>query len=182
MTIYQPAEDTYLMQRVLKEYLQDKPKSIKILDMGSGLGIQAQTCKDLGFNNLLTTDINPEVINLLKEKSFKSIQSDLFSNIKEKFNLIIFNPPYLPFDEKEPEDSQLQTTGGKKGYEIIVRFLSEVREHLSNKGVVLLLFSSLSEPKIILRETERFNYKVKLLGKEKLFFEELFVYLITTNS
>ena len=60
---------------------KSKDKSISILDMGSGTGIQAQTCKDLGFQNIITVDINPEAITHLKEQGFKAIKSNLFSNI-----------------------------------------------------------------------------------------------------
>ena len=49
MHIYQPAEDSYLLQETLKQYLKSKSKNIKILDMGSGTGIQAKTARDLGF-------------------------------------------------------------------------------------------------------------------------------------
>ena len=184
-TIYNPREDSYLMQEELIKLLKSVPnKKIKILDIGSGSGIQALTCRKLGFENILTADINQEAIKHLKKLGFKSIKSDLFSNIKknQRFNLIIFNPPYLPEDKREPKDSQIRTTAGKKGYEIIIKFLKEAKPHLLNDGFILLLFSSLSKPKIILREAERFNYKVELLDKKKLFFEELSVCLITTNS
>ena len=178
MTIYQPAEDSYLMQDVLKDYLKGKSKSIKILDMGSGNGILAESCRDSGFKDVLAVDVNEEAVKFLKERGFKSIKSDLFSEVKGKFDLIIFNPPYLPFDVREPEDSQIQTTGGKEGYEIIVRFLLGMDKNLLEKGVLLLLFSSLSNPDVILKEAKRLGYDVKLLGKKKLFFEELFVYRI----
>ena len=64
--IYQPAEDSYLLSNTIKKYLKknkyNKDKSISILDMGSGSGIQAQTCKQLGFTNILTIDINLNII------------------------------------------------------------------------------------------------------------------------
>ena len=183
-TIYQPSEDSYLLQKTLTNYLTNKPKNIKILDMGSGSGIQAQTCKDLGFKNITTADINPEVINHLKKQKLNPIQSNLFSKIpkKEKFNLIIFNPPYLPEDKREPKDSQLQTTGGKKGYEIIIRFLKQAKSHLEPKAEILLLFSSLSKPSVILKTARQLNYKTKQLDKKKLFFEELSVYKFNNNN
>lgn len=179
MSIYQPAEDSYLLQETLKKYLKDKPKSISILDMGSGSGIQAQTCKELGFNNVIVSDINQKAVTYLSKQGFTAILSNLFNNIpkKQKFNLIIFNPPYLPFDKREPEDSKLQTTAGKKGYEIIIKFLKQAKFHLSPEGVIILLFSSLSQPEVILKAAKKLNYKYQLLNKKSLqFFEELFVY------
>jgi len=156
-------------------------KSIKILDMGSGSGIQAETCKKLGFNNIITADINPEAVKHLKQQGFKSIKTDLFSDInkknkKQKFDLIIFNPPYLPEDKLEPKDSKQATTAGKQGYELIIKFLKQAKQHLNQQGVILLLFSSLSQPLIIKKQTQVLGYNLKLLNKQKLFFEELYVY------
>lgn len=179
---YQPLEDSYLLQEILKEFLKNKLKNksinkkIKILDLGSGSGIQALTCKNLGFNNILASDINPDSVKPLKILGFKTKKSDLFSNIKEKFDLIIFNPPYLPEDKREPEDSKINTTSGKKGYELIIRFLKQARRHLNKNGLILLLFSSLSRPKIILRQAKKLNYCYNLLKSKKIFFEELYVY------
>ena len=187
--IYKPAEDSYLLEETIKDYLKDKDKSIKIIDMGSGSGIQAKACKDLGFENVLAVDINPEAVAHLKEQKLNVIKSDLFSEIKKEygngvqegakplaFDLIVFNPPYLPEDKREPEDSKLATTAGKKGYEIIIRFLKDVKNYLSDNGRILLLFSSLSKPEIIINKSKEFGYKNNLLKSLKLDFEELFVY------
>jgi release factor glutamine methyltransferase len=174
--IYQPSEDSYLLSETLKKYLKDKPKNIKFLDMGSGSGIQAKTCRELGFSDILTADINPEAISHLKKQGFKTIKTDLFSHIEDKFNIIIFNPPYLPEDKREPEDSKLATTAGKKGYEIIIEFLKQAKSHLSNNGEMLLLFSSLSKPSVIKKKAKELGYTLNLLNKSRLFFEELYVY------
>lgn len=178
MEIYSPSDDSYLLSETLKSYLKNKHKNIKILDMGSGSGIQAQTCKDSGFKNVLCADINSEAIKHLKKQGFNSIKSNLFLNIdkKNKFDLIIFNPPYLPEDEKEPEDSKINTTAGKRGYEIVLKFLKQAKSHLNNNGSILLLFSSFSQPAIIKKQAEDSGYKIKEVSDKKLFFEELFVY------
>ena len=175
--IYETAEDSYLLNETLKEFLKNKDKNIKILDMGSGSGIQAKTCKDSGFKNVLTIDINKEAIKHLKKQGFKSVHSDLFSKInkKNKFDLIIFNPPYLP---KNIYDNKPDTTAGKQGYELIIKFLRQAKLHLNKDGVILLLFSSLSKPDIIIKQAKLLKYNLKLLNKQKLFFEELYIYLL----
>ena len=91
--IYEPAEDSFLLQKTLKKYLENREKSMKILDIGSGSGIQALTAKNLGFKDILTLDINQESVKYWKSLKLKVVKSDLFSNIKksEKFTLIIFN-------------------------------------------------------------------------------------------
>jgi len=185
MPIYQPLEDSYLLSETLKNYLKNKIKNkeinqeIKILDMGSGSGVQAEICKNLGFNNIICADMNSEAVNHLKKQGFKAVKTDLFSDInpKSKFGLIIFNPPYLPEDKKEPEDSRINTTAGKKGCEIIIDFLEQAKSHLNKDASILLLFSSLSHPRMIINKAKDYlGYNMKLLSSKNLFFEELFVY------
>ncbi len=170
--MYAPAEDSYSLSENLKKYLKDKDKNTIILDLGTGSGIQAETCRKLGFNNILAADVDKSVIGLLKKKGFKAIKSNLFSNIKNKFDLIVFNPPYLPSNRY---DKEKDTTGGKQGYETIIRFLKQAKNYLNENGKVLLIYSSLSKPKIINKKAKELGYKMKLLSKKKLFFEELFI-------
>jgi release factor glutamine methyltransferase len=175
--IYQPSDDSYLLQESLKVFLKKiKNKNLKILDMGTGSGIQLMTCKDLGFSNIFGVDINLQAVKNLKKLGFIAIYSDLFNKVKDKFDLIIFNPPYLPDDKEEPVDSKLSTTAGKEGNEIILRFLKDAKSHLKPHASILLLFSNLSKPKVILNESKILGYNSVLLSKKKLFFEELYVY------
>jgi release factor glutamine methyltransferase len=173
--IYEPAEDSYLMSQTIEEHLPKiKNKEIRILDLGAGSGIQSETCEKLGFYNILTSDINPNAVRNLKKLGFKSRKSDLFSKIPEKFDLIIFNPPYLPGNNQEPEDSKIITTAGKKGYEIIIRFIKQAREHLTYRGNILLLISSLSKPKLIKKRARELGFNLIELKSKKLFFEEIY--------
>jgi release factor glutamine methyltransferase len=169
--MYSPREDSYLLSSALREYLRDKDKKIKILDMGSGSGIQAQTCRKSGFMNIIAAEIDSEAVSFLKNK-FKTVKTNLFSSIKGKFDLIIFNPPYLP---ENKYDKEKDTTGGKKGFETILEFLKQAKNHLKKNGKIILLYSSLSKPDVIKKEAGKLNYKVNLLEKKKLFYEELYV-------
>jgi release factor glutamine methyltransferase len=198
--IYAPAEDSYLLSEELKKYLskikdreirQQKPRgfcglkvspvTFKILDIGSGSGIQAETCKNSGFENVLAADIDKESVGYLKSKGFKAIQSDLFSRIRESFDLIILNPPYLPRDEREPKESQKSTTGGKKGDEIILKFIEQVAQHLNKDGKILLLLSSFTPKERIVALINSLKLKHKQIASKKLFFETLEVWLISAK-
>ena len=56
MDIYEPAEDSYLLQKYVKELAIGR-----VLDMGTGSGIQAITAlKNLQVRLVLAVDINPE--------------------------------------------------------------------------------------------------------------------------
>lgn len=183
--VYIPQEDSFLLQEQVKEYiLKQKAKraigGIKVLDMGSGSGIQAQTCIKAGVKkeNVLCADIDKETIYHLKKEKLRVIKSNLFSKIKKnkenKFNLIIFNAPYLPEDKY---DKQVDTTAGKKGNEIIISFLKQAKNYLKKEGSILLLFSNLSKPKTILTCSKKLDYKSKKLAEQSMgFFEKIFVY------
>lgn len=170
--IYKPADDSYLLSLTLKKAV--KNKKIKALDMGSGSGIQTQTLIDLGLKqeNITIVDINPLAIKHLSNKFSESkvIKSNLFTKIKGKFDLIVFNPPYLPIDKKEPKDSRINTSGGIKGSEIINKFLKSAKNFLADNGRIILLTSTLT------KDIDFSGYRKKLLSREKIFFEELFVY------
>ena len=84
--------------------------------MGCGSGIQSLATSK---GDVLAVDINPEAVKIVKKLGINAIQSVLFVNVKDKFDLIIFNPPYLPEEESEDEESKLITTVGKQGFEIL---------------------------------------------------------------
>ena len=176
--IYQPAEDSWLLSEVLKEQIKDK--NIKCLDLGSGTGIQAQILIYLGVppENVTLTDINPESIKYL-EKKFpfsKVVRSDLFNQIQEEYDLIIFNPPYLPTNIHEPESSRIATTGGEQGSEIINEFLKQAKSHLNQNGKIFLLTSSLT------KNIKWQGWKHKILAEKNLFMERLFVLELNKQS
>lgn len=168
--IYEPAEDSFLLQKYVKKYAKGK-----VLDLGTGSGIQALTAFKK-TKNVLAVDINPSAVEQLKKKGIKARISDLFSNVKGKFDLIIFNPPYLPEDEREPQDSSTATTGGKKGYETIERFLKQAKKFLKKDGKILLVFSSLTGN--IENLFNKYGYGFKKLEEKKLFFEKIYIYIL----
>lgn len=176
--IYQPAEDSYLFNRILEEKipkLLEKDENLKFLEIGSGSGILLQTAKRLGIKkeHIFGVDINQEAVKHCKELGFNCIYSNLFDNVEGTFYLIIFNPPYLPRDEREPKDSQLATTGGERGGELINRFLKQAENYLEEEGRIFLLISSLT------KGVNFRNFNKKSLGKEKFFMEQLEVLELT---
>jgi len=172
--IYFPSEDSYFLSEFVKKYSKGK----KVLDMGSGSGIQAETAINSKADSVLCADISQESISYLKSKRLKAIKSNLFSKITGKFDLIIFNPPYLPLDKREDKESRKITTGGKKGDEIILRFLKQSQKHLNKEGLILLLLSSLTPKNRINSTIKDKNLKFNLLDKKNLFMEYLEVWAI----
>ncbi|MAG26682.1 hypothetical protein CMI47_14165 [Candidatus Pacearchaeota archaeon] len=174
MTVYQPAEDSYFLQVQVKKLSKNK----SVIDIGSGGGIQSLSALKSGASSVLATDIDPVSIKHLKSLNIPVLKSNLFEKIKGKFDLIIFNPPYLPQDKCEPKESQKATTGGKRGDEIILKFLKQAQKHLNKNGSILLLLSSQTPTARIFPLITALGLHKKLLSKKKLFFETLYVYQI----
>ncbi len=174
--IYQPKEDSYLLKSIIKNYAKNKT----VLDVGSGSGIQTVEAIKQKAKSVTASDIDPETITHLKslDQNIQVIESDLFQNIEEKFDLIIFNPPYLPLDKREDEESKKATTGGKRGDEIILKFLEQSKQNLNSDGKILLLLSSLTPRSRIKTLLNKQKLKHKPITKKALFMETLEVWEI----
>ncbi len=202
MDIYQPAEDSYLFADFLKKKLPkliEKNPHLKFLEVGTGSGILSKTAlKFLPQKNILALDINPDAVKALQKEKFKVIQSDLFQFLSQsgsakkerkstttynlqpttytiKFDLIVFNAPYLPLDKREPKSSQLATTGGKRGDEISLKFLKQAKQHLNSNGKIFLLISSLTPLDKIKK-----LWSYKIVARKKIFMEELLILEFTS--
>jgi len=175
--IYEPEEDSYLFVDFINDYFSKENNSSRsVLDMGCGSCILSDSLRDLGFKDILCVDINPDCVKLAKQKGFDAIQSNLFKNVNKRFDYILFNPPYLPFDEREDEESKIITTGGYLGDELIISFLKEVKRYLKEKGRVFLLVSDLTP----MKEIEIYNYKI--VAEKKIFFEKLVILEFSFND
>ena len=167
--IYEPADDSFLLQKYVKKYAFGK-----VLDLGCGGGIQSLSALE-NTEDVLAADVSKEAVDYCNKKGINAICSDLFSNINEKFDFIIFNPPYLPRDETDKELS-LALSGGEKGNEIIERFLKDAKNYLRKNGRILIVFSSLTPD--VLKLFKKYDYNYKKLEQLKYFFEGIYVYII----
>jgi HemK-related putative methylase len=191
--VYIPSEDTDLMIEALDEEIIKKNRNFnKAIEIGSGNGFLSLEIYN-NVNKLYSTDINPIVIDHLlniKDKynldKQKIVYSNLFDSIdeEEKFDLLIFNPPYVPTDDLEKEDDtingyDLAVNGGVEGREIIDKFISQLPNHLEKEGICYLLVSSLNNPIEIIENLKKQNLKTEIKKAKKLFFEELLILKIT---
>lgn len=167
--VYQPEEDSYLLEEVVRKYSKDK----SVLDMCTGTGILAKAALESGAKSVTAVDINKSALDSIKEEKIKKIRSSLFQKVKGKFDIIICNPPYLPENNEEDEESKLATTGGEDGDEFILKFLDNVKKHMEKEGVILLLLSSLTPIDRINKKLEKEKLKSRIVARKKIFFEEL---------
>jgi release factor glutamine methyltransferase len=188
--VYLPSDDTDLMIEVLDaEIIKSNKTFDSAIELGSGNGFLSLEIYD-NVKEIISTDINPIVIDYLlnvKEQynleKQKITYSNLFDSIdeKKKFDLIIFNPPYVPSEEILSEDDDeingydLAVNGGERGREIIDLFIEQLPKHLKETGICYFLVSSLNDVSEIIKKFLEIKLTAKIIDSKKLFFEELFV-------
>jgi release factor glutamine methyltransferase len=177
--VYQPAEDTYLLAENIKVN-----RICNVLEIGTGTGLVAIIAAKQA-NKVIATDINPHALdcavkNIVINKTYniELRKGDLFEPLKdEKFDLILFNTPYLPSSEDEKIDDELDTAwdGGIDGRETIDRFIAGVKAYLKPGGKVQMVQSSLADNQETLNKLKELGFEACITAREKCFFEEIVV-------
>jgi release factor glutamine methyltransferase len=178
--VYEPAEDTFLLAENLRVNKNDF-----VLDMGTGCGILG-TLAAKKARAVIAVDINPHsaccaMMNAKLngvERKMNILRGDLFQPIKkgEKFDIILFNAPYLP-SEKEEQKTWIGKAwaGGLGGRELVDRFLLKASNYLEMDGRILLVQSTLSDVDRTMQTFEKVGLQAKIIAKEKVAFETIVV-------
>jgi len=177
--VYEPAEDTFLLAENLDIQRRDE-----VLEIGAGTGLITVVAAQKS-RKVTATDINEDAVkcalkNTITNRTYnvELKQGDLFEPVKdEKFDLILFNTPYLPTDEDEKFDEEINAAwdGGADGRATIDKFLDEVKDHLNEGGRVQLVQSSLSNNEKTIQKLEELGFEAGITASEKCFFEEIVV-------
>lgn len=97
------------IQYIKQIFIDQDSSTLKILDIGTGSGCIAITIKKELACNVTAVDISEKALEVAQKNAninntnVQFIQSNLFSNIQDKFHIIISNPPYIR-EEEEIED------------------------------------------------------------------------------
>jgi release factor glutamine methyltransferase len=179
-SVYEPAEDSFL----LAENLVIKENDL-VLDVGTGCGLLAVLAAKV-VKKVVATDVNSiavrctlqnAVLNNVADK-MDIRQGELFEPIKkgERFDVILFNAPYLPSEEWEEQDLASQAwDGGETGRKVIDRFIREASAYLRENGRILLVQSTLSDVEQSFRMFAEFGLDAKVIAEKKVDFETIVV-------
>lgn len=141
-----------------------KTHGLKVLDLCSGpgtLGISlVEYCSRVDFVELKTDVANALRFNILINgidlDKVNIIQSDLFSNVKEQYDYILNNPPYVPV----PDDEFLPIcgAGGEDGLLLVRKIFEDTNSFLRENGRLYMVLESIgnSERPFVVDEMERY--------------------------
>lgn len=129
---------------LIKKYFN---KKIKILDIGTGSGAIAISLKKEINSEVYATDISKEALEVAKENAKRNnaevnfINTNLFDGIKEKFDVVISNPPYIRYDEEIDEivknnEPHLALYGDNDGLYYYEEILKNVNSILNEKYLI----------------------------------------------
>jgi 16S rRNA (guanine1207-N2)-methyltransferase len=114
---------------LIRAIIKDKPKG-NVLDLGCGYGAIGITISKLMNLEVTMLDINRRALDLTnknielnKVKNINVIESDGFDNVKDKFDVIVTNPPI------------------RAGKAVIYKMYEDAKEHLNNYGILYLVIN-----------------------------------------
>jgi release factor glutamine methyltransferase len=177
--VYEPAEDTFLLRDAA---LAEVRPGDRVLEVGCGSG--AVSASLLGrATSVVATDINPHAVRAGRERGVETVRTDLVAGVRGPFDLVLFNPPYLPTQPEERIDDWLEYAldGGPTGRATIERFAADVGRVLAPFGRVLLLVSSLTGPDEVRKLFAGLGYIVLLAAEERVEDEDLMVLRISRD-
>ena len=178
--VYEPAEDSFLLADAA---LKEAAPGMRILEVGTGAGfVSAVLLANLKDIRLVATEINPHAACCAKANGVEVIRTDLFRGVRPRspetrFDLILFNPPYLPTsgEEKVPGWLNYAFDGGTSGRETLDRFLDEARDYLKPGGKILVLISSITGLDAVKKKMKGLGFEIDVIERKKVSFEELMV-------
>ena len=145
-------ETEELIYKVIEYIKSINKNNIKILDLCTGSGIIGITLrKELESKSLevVASDISEEALKVAKENAImneaevKFIQSDIFEDINEKFDIIVSNPPYIAYNDKITMednvlnyDPHLALFAEEDGMYFYREIVENAKEYLEEDGIV----------------------------------------------
>lgn len=141
-----PRPDTEILVEEIIEIAKKENKT-KILDMCTGSGaIAVSLAKYIKEANVTAVDISKGALEVAKQNAKSAnvnvefIESDLFKSVREAFDIIVSNPPYirtdviLNLDEEVKKEPMLALDGGITGLDFYKRIIKEAKDYLNEDG------------------------------------------------
>ena len=182
-----PRFETELLVEKTIQYIQKYfTKPIDILDIGTGSGCIAIALKKELSENVDAVDISLKALETAQQNAklndvhIHFIQSDLFSNIDQQYDVIISNPPYLSKDEDvmdivKNNEPHLAVYAENNGLEIYDRIFKDIKKYIKKKALIAFEIGYTQEKELEMRckkyfPQEKYSFEKDLSGKVRYLF------------
>lgn len=167
-----PRDETEILARKAIDII-NKNNLKSALDIGTGTGILACTIAKYTLSKLTALDVSDNALKIAEEniknldlsEKVKTLKSNLFEKVSEKYDLIVSNPPYIPLSEKATIQKEVTFdpdlalyTKDEKGLEFYEKISKNAKNYL-NKNGYLLFEMGLGQSKDIKQTLEQEGYK-----------------------
>lgn len=158
-------ETEELVYKVIEYVKATNRNNLKILDLCTGSGIIAITLKkelEQVSVDIIASDISEKAIEVAKANAqnhnadISFIQSDIFNNIDDKFDIIVSNPPYIDRkDEVTMQDNVLKYDpylalfAEEEGMYFYRKIIEQANDYLDENGVIFFEIGYDQKDKII---------------------------------
>lgn len=173
--VYNPSDDSYLLLRCV-----EVSPGQSFLEMGAGTGLVALHAAKLGAK-VTAADVNPKAVECTRRNAARNgirlevVRSDLFEKVTGVFDVIAFNPPYLPGTASSTSWVEKAWAGGEEGSEMALEFLANAWRHLAPGGRIFMVLSSVGGLMSLLKGA-RERYESEMLEEKHMFFESIYAY------
>jgi release factor glutamine methyltransferase len=177
-TVYEPAEDS----RLLAETAIERIDGGRVLEVGVGSGYVAGRVAADTDASVVGSDLSPEACERARAEGIETVRGNLTHPFRaESFEVVLFNPPYLPTPPEAEWDDPLEyaLSGGPDGRRVIRPFLSDVARVLRSAGRIYLLVSSLTGIEAVSALAADAGLTAREVATESFPFERLVVLEIT---
>ncbi len=168
--VYSPAEDTLLLIDAVQGFVGEWVLEIGV---GSGAVVAGLAAR---FSSVVGVDINSAAVKTAKDRVASKrgvdfVCGDSAKSFRESvFDLVVFNPPYLPSGEVVVDRV---VDGGRGGVEVSKAWFQEASRCLGKDGRIVFLISSLSDVEGLFSYVKSLGFKTRVIKKVRFFFEEL---------
>lgn len=144
-----PRPETEMLVEWARDWLHEHPAA-RVIDIGTGSGAIAVSIAAYTSANVTASDVSPAALAVARQNAenhvperLTYIESDLFSAIPERYDLILTNLPYLtPTQLAERRElafePELALVSGSDGLDLIRRLIASLPDHLNPGGEVAL--------------------------------------------
>jgi release factor glutamine methyltransferase len=177
--VYRPAEDTFLLAEAVARELR---AGERFLEVGCGAGMVSLVAARAGAA-VWATDLNPRAVELALRNAkrngihLEASTRDLLDGLSGPFDVVAFNPPYLPTAEDEvlPGPINLAFDGGRDGNATVLRFAQQIGRLAQRPRLILVVHSSLANHGPLGIALAKLGYAESVLAEQSLDFERISV-------